>query len=638
MAEDFYRNIINSYDEAFCIIDVIFDDAGNPVDWRYLDANPQFMEQAMRPEVVGHTASEIFPDTEPYLLNFFGKVALSGISAHMENKHKVLNQWYDVSAYKIGVTESRQVAVLIHDITQRKLMEESLKASEQKIRMATQAAGIYTWELDVATGKIRFSGNVKDVIGFSYTGDDDIFSRIGRFTVPEEREQRKEALLRTMRGEGDLHSVNRVINPDTGQIVWLETHATLVTEDDGTQQRVVGIVRNITARKRSEEALRESEQRAQELIAQLVESDKNKNQFIRVLSHELRNPLAVIVASLSLLEITQNPDMVSRAKESLKRQAGHLTKLVDDLLDLTRINQKKIKLKIEDVDLSELLKNASLDMISAYKKKGVRLDVKLPTAPLFLSADPVRIVQCVGNLLQNALKFTPATGEVILSLEKENEEVVIRVQDNGIGIRPELLEHIFEAFTQADTSLARTDSGGLGLGLSIVDGIVRLHNGSVTAFSEGDGKGSLFTIKLPVLTQPADTKHPAAVNKQARNFRILVIDDNKDLTDILCTVLESMGHQVRAAYNGTDGITEAKEIRPDVIFCDIGLPDMNGYEVAKVLKSDPVLKDTLLVALTGYAGEDDVKTANAAGFDRHLKKPVDMAALEKILTEIENKT
>jgi len=592
-----------------------------------------------REETIGMRAKEIRPNAEQKWFARYGDAAKTGISARYEMYASTFDRYFDTQVIPLG---NDKIGVLFQDITELRDREEAeknaveaLQESEKRYRELVKYAAVGIYEINFRTQQFaEVNDAMSRLLGYSR-------EELLKINALEILDTQGKALFRNRIKQwinGETLSENteyKVITKD-GREIHAILNITLSKDEKGIPLGASVIAHDITDRKQAEEALRESEQKALALVAQLEESDKKKNQFISVLSHELRNPLAVIVASLSLLEITQNPDLVSRAKESLNRQAGHLTKLVDDLLDLTRINQNKIKLKKEDVDLSELLKNASLDMISAYKEKGVRLEVKLPTAPLFLSADPVRIAQCAGNLLQNALKFTPAAGEVTLSLENKNEEAVIRVQDNGMGIEPELLEHIFEAFTRADTSLDRTNSGGLGLGLSIVDGIVRLHGGSVTAFSEGDGKGSLFTIKLPVLTQPAVTQHPAAVNKQARNLRILVIDDNKDLTDILCAVIESMGHQVRAAYNGTDGITEAKEIRPDVIFCDIGLPGMNGYEVAKVLKSDPVLKDTLLIALTGYAGEDDVKTANAAGFDRHLKKPVDMAALGKILTEIEN--
>lgn len=397
---------------------------------------------------------------------------------------------------------------------------------------------------------------------------------------------------------------------------------------------VVGVSHNITDRKRVEEVLKKSEEKALLLVEELEKADKNKNQFISVLSHELRNPLAVIVASLSLLKMTNNPEQILKSNEIVNRQVSHLTKLVDDLLDLTRINQNKIKLKKVNIELCEILKQALQDYESEYRGKRVRLSVNLSNEPVFLSADPVRILQCVGNLLQNALKFTPEAGEVVLSLETENSEAVISVRDNGMGISRDVLEHLFIPFTQADTSLDRQNNNGLGLGLSIAKGIAELHGGNIIAFSEGLGKGSLFTIRLPICVQAQESQNSAVMKIPSRIHKILLIEDNESLADVLCNMFDLMGYQAYVAYNGMEGITEAKKIRPDVIFCDIGLPGLSGYEVAKILKTDDNMKNTFLVALTGYAGESDAERARESGFEHHIAKPIDMSALEGILSEI----
>lgn len=525
------------------------------------------------------------------------------------------------------------------DITDRKRAEEALRESEERFRVAQ----------DISPDGFTILHPVRDehgvVTDFTWVYENATIARINGTDPQQIAGKRLLDLFPGHHGTPIFEAYWHVAATGESQILEEasyqgETIPTL------TWFRLVVVpmgeyiavhAQDITERKKAEASLREGEQRARVLVAELEEADRNKNQFISVLSHELRNPLAVIVASLSLLEVARSPQQISVANESVKRQVGQLTKLVDDLLDLTRINQNKIKLKMENVNLNDILKHVSQDLEPGYAAKSIQLRVELPPEPVFLSADPVRISQIVGNLLQNGLKYTQEAGDVALSLETENREAVIRVRDNGMGINRELLEHIFEPFTQADTSLDRSKGGGLGLGLSIVKGIAELHGGSVAAFSEGIGKGSIFTVRLPVLAQPTDTWSSAAVTKQARNYRILVIDDHKDLTDVLCTLLGALGHQTQAAYNGTEGIAAAKKTHPDVILCDIGLPGLNGYEVAKALKADAELKETFLIALTGYAGQDDVERAKDAGFDRHLAKPVDMQALKNALAEVEGK-
>jgi PAS domain S-box-containing protein len=286
-----------------------------------------------------------------------------------------------------------------------------------------------------------------------------------------------------------------------GHEVYTNVHAKVVRDIDSEVKTIIFSYRDITERKRYEDALQESQKRAMTLVDELKRSDENKTRFLRTLSHELRNPLAVIVASLSLCEAAVNPAHIKTAKEQIKRGVVQLTKLVDDLLDLTRISQNKISLHKESINLGELMKNSAQDALVLFHSKGIRLNVDVPEQPVFLYADPVRMTQCLGNLLQNSLTYTKTNGFVALSLDTEKAAAIIRVRDNGIGMSRELLSHIFEPFTQGDTS-PDMNGGGLGLGLSVVDGIVKLHGGSVTAYSEGIGKGSLFTIQLPIIYEP----------------------------------------------------------------------------------------------------------------------------------------
>jgi signal transduction histidine kinase/CheY-like chemotaxis protein len=433
----------------------------------------------------------------------------------------------------------------------------------------------------------------------------------------------------------ELHTAGSFTSPDieirckTGERKWIVTRPVEILLRG--QVGYLAFIYDITERKRAEEALHASEKRALALVGELKKADENKNQFISVLSHELRNPLAAILAGIQVLELTQDIGHAREVKEIINRQTKQLCKLVDDLLELTRISQNKIKLKKENINLNEIVKSAAGDIRFEYEKKGVKLEIKIREKPVKLNADPVRVTQAIGNILFNALKFTNASGTVRITLTEEKNDAVISVKDDGIGISQEILAHLFTPFTQADTSLDRK-GGGLGLGLSIVKGIVDLHEGSVSAFSEGLGKGSTFTIHLPI-TPEDDSKAEklAGGDKSEKRLKLLIIEDNRDFADLLSAMLSMIGHHVDIAYDGIEGVNLAKQIKPDVILCDIGLPGMNGYDVAKSVRNDDGIKDTHLIALTGYAGEDEAERILKAGFDKHLAKPVDFTTLKSLL-------
>ncbi len=394
---------------------------------------------------------------------------------------------------------------------------------------------------------------------------------------------------------------------------------------------------DIIERTRVEFALQESERRAIALVEELNKADRNKTQFLNSLSHELRNPLASMMMSLSLLKIAApDSEQALQARETFERQTIQLSRLVDDLLEVTRITQNKVKLKKDLVELNHLVSKTVKDYKQMFAEKRVSLEIKSPLKPIHLQADATRLTQVLGNLLHNALKFTDGGGQtqVIISQEDNSKQAAIQVKDNGLGIKPELLEDLFQPFTQADTSLEHS-SGGLGLGLAIVKGMVELHGGNVMASSEGLGKGAEFTIRLPlnIDDKTNQVKELQKDKKISCKRRILVIDDIPDVAEILCSLLLYLGHEVTTAANGVKGISKAKEFKPDVILCDIGLPGMNGYEVARNIRRDYKMKDIILIALSGYAQPEDLERSKEAGFNCHLAKPVDLDKLEQILAE-----
>ncbi len=381
---------------------------------------------------------------------------------------------------------------------------------------------------------------------------------------------------------------------------------------------------DITDRKLTEAALREAN-------LQLAEADRRKDEFLAVLSHELRNPLTPIRNSLYVLEQPQsNREQRGQALAIIGRQVSHLSRLVDDLLDVTRITQGKIRLQRRRLDLVDVVCRTVEDHRSLLEEREVI--VQLPKKEVWIDGDPTRLAQTLGNLLTNAAKFTPAQGRVTVSLIENEEDAVLEIADTGVGIDSETLARIFEPFAQADRSLDRS-RGGLGLGLALVKGMVELHGGQAVAHSDGPGRGARFAIRLPLdQRKAAEQCGPScdAVRKIAR--RVLIIEDNSDAADSLRDSLALMGHEVAVAYDGTTGLEQVREFTPHVILCDIGLPGVvDGYEVARAVRRDPSRAGVFLLALSGYVQPDDQQKAHQAGFDAHVAKPPDLLALGRLL-------
>jgi signal transduction histidine kinase len=367
----------------------------------------------------------------------------------------------------------------------------------------------------------------------------------------------------------------------------------------------------------------------------LKTADRQKDEFLAMLAHELRNPLAPIRTVSELLARTVGGDAnLKSSVEILRRQSAHLSRLVDDLLDVSRITRQRVELRREPVLVADVVRQAIETVEPLIRERHHDLRIHSSFGPLCVNGDSARLVQCVVNLLTNAAKYTQPEGRIDITTGERGGWVSIEVRDNGAGIPPSLLPRIFDLFVQSDRTLDRSE-GGLGIGLSVVRSLVRMHGGEVTARSEGDGRGSTFAIELPRVefVAAAGAAHSVAT---ATSGRILVVDDNQDAADSLGMMLELDGHQTRVVYSGQAAIAEARSFTPDVILLDIGLPEMDGYDVARLLRRDPVLAKVRLVALTGYGQPEDRDRALKAGFDDHLVKPVapqDLAVtLEKLLT------
>jgi PAS domain S-box-containing protein len=374
------------------------------------------------------------------------------------------------------------------------------------------------------------------------------------------------------------------------------------------------------------------EQKLQLTERALRDADRRKDEFLATLSHELRNPLAPIRNSVFVLSRSApRSEAANRAQIIIDRQVTHLTRLIDDLLDVTRIARGKIQLQLEHVELGALLRRTLDDHRSSFEALGVQLDCYLASSDVWVQADSARVVQIISNVLANSLKFTARGGRVSVYLQSEGEGAVLRVLDTGVGIPSDVLEHVFEPFAQAPQTLDRA-RGGLGLGLAMVKGLVELHGGAVSIRSPGLSRGTEVTLSLPLSAAPVEEQvEPVPLSRWPR--RVLVIEDNLDASDTLQIALTLNGHEVKTAHDGAHGLELATAFDPDIVICDIGLPGMDGYDVARAFRRHETLHDTYLVALSGYAQPEDLQRAREAGFNRHVAKPTSLDKLEHLLAE-----
>jgi signal transduction histidine kinase len=401
-------------------------------------------------------------------------------------------------------------------------------------------------------------------------------------------------------------------------------------------ERLVPAVRRAVREVAERAARRQLEEELRQRALELARANRRKDEFLAMLAHELRNPLEPIRNAVALLRLCGliQPEAIE-AREVLERQVGHLSRLVNDLLEIFRINQGKLQLRRDSLDLSGLVRQTVADYRCALEAAGLSVTLMVPDQAVWTTGDRTRLAQVLGNLLQNAGKFSPRGGRVEIRLEADQsqEQARLTVSDTGIGIAPELLPHVFETFAQGDSSLDRT-RGGLGLGLALVKRLVELHGGEATAHSDGIGRGARFTVSLPLEAEPASTEADQPEPLPAgKGLKVLIIEDQRDAARTLRVLLAKFGHQVEMRHSGPAGVQAARDWRPDAIICDLGLPEMDGYAVARELRSDPATASARLIALSGYGQEEDRRRSFEAGFDHHLTKPADPAELHRLLVQ-----
>jgi CheY-like chemotaxis protein len=373
------------------------------------------------------------------------------------------------------------------------------------------------------------------------------------------------------------------------------------------------------------------------LIRQLRETDNRKDEFLATLAHELRNPLAPIRNALEIMRVDghHGSAVEQAARLMIERQLEQMVRLIDDLLDVSRITRGRLELRKERVELADVVRSAVDTARPLIDSARHELTVELQPDPIYLDADPIRLAQVLSNLLNNAARYTEAGGHIWVAARQQGDDVEITVRDTGVGIPADALPWIFDMFAQVDESLERSQSG-LGIGLTLVKRLVEMHGGTVEARSEGSGQGAVFTVRLPRATEPARRPQPIEIEPRlpysvAR--RILVADDNRDAAESMGMLLRLMGNEVRTVHDGIKAVEEAATFRPDVILLDIGMPRLNGYDAARLIREQRWSTGTMIVALTGWGQDEDKRRAAEAGFDRHFTKPLDPAELQKLISE-----
>jgi PAS domain S-box-containing protein len=753
--EGLYRELFDTIDQGFCVVEVLLDEAGRPVDYRFLEVNTAFEGQTGLSEVVGRCARAVIPDLEDSWVEIYGRVALSGEPARFVNHAAGLeNRWFEVTAFPIGPPGEHQVAILFQDITVRRRIEKELEEARSRLASTLAAAEIGTWEFDVAQDRVRADRNLSRMFGLLPTdGTDQPLATYVESIHPDDRECVRRILGQALEACEDFEATYRVQVPGEAPRHVL-ARGRVECDDAGRPVRLPGVVIDVTEQKRAQEQLRlaldatglgtwqldpetldlatdarfreifgvsaerlgydeavglihaddrrrvedavaaairpqdpepyaveyrvvhsdgsvrwvfatgqasfhtdrqlagfngtvedittrkETEERIREQSHELAATSRRKDEFLAMLSHELRNPLAPVFNALELIE---NGGEISRPQRMalgiIERQMHHLARLVDDLLEVSRITTGRIHLQPEPISTRELVDRTLERVGPVIAQRSQDLTVEVEDPGLTLWADPTRLEQAVGNLLHNASKYSEVGGAILLRVETDGDCAVIRVRDEGMGIAPDLLPHIFDLFTQADQSLDRSE-GGLGIGLALVQRLAQLHGGTVEAHSDGAGRGSEFLLRLPLSTSPPGPAEPVdhlaedCVPEAPQALRVLVVDDHVDAARSSQMLLEAWGHDARVAADGPAALAELEDFRPDVVLLDIGLPDMDGYEVARRIRAGDAAPTTRLIAVTGYGQDADRLRSKQVGFDDHWVKPIRPARLRELLLEM----
>jgi len=519
--------------------------------------------------------------------------------------------------------------LIFRDVTAQRLVERN-KASQ--LLTARVLASIVECSNDAIISKsldgMIQSWNAAAERLFGFTADEAVGRHIS-LVIPPERMPEEEAIIASLRaGKRIEHFETERVRSDGNRIV-VSLTISPIKDEAGNVIGASKIVRDVTERKRLEDDLRG-------LAADLSENDRRKNEFLATLAHELRNPLAPMSNMLEVVKRANGDgEILKRAHETIERQLGQMIRLVDDLLDLNRITHDRLELRRSEVELSSVIQQAVEVARPLVDAAGHKLSIELPDEPIYLHADRTRLAQVFGNLLNNSSKYTKARGSISLKARRVDDEIVVTVKDTGAGIPPDKLSSIFEMFMQVDSTSDRSQ-GGLGIGLTLVKRLVQMHGGAIEAMSDGEGTGSEFTVRLPILTKPIAACEPGADGAQQSpaHRHILIVDDNRDSADSLSMLLEITGNKTYLAHDGEEALKAIETHRPEVVLLDIGLPKLDGHEVCRRVRTQIWGKDIVIIALTGWGQEDDRRRSQEAGFNGHLVKPIDYEKLLELLSEL----
>jgi PAS domain S-box-containing protein len=508
-----------------------------------------------------------------------------------------------------------------YDVTETVEAQQAKRESEQRLRDGMDAAKMIVWDWNLETGALEQSDNTATVLGCAPAR----MEAAAAFIHPQDRELIARAHREALAGKGAYQAIVRFTRPDNRKLIWLDSRGRVQYDADGRPVRIRGVTVDVTERSQAEFELREA--------------NRKKDEFLAMLAHELRNPLAPISTAAEMLRMTAAGDpRTQRASEVIGRQVRHMTALVDDLLDVSRVTRGLVELEMAPVDIKGAVASAVEQVRPLLEGRNHSLTVRTGSPAALVQGDRTRLVQVIANLLNNAAKYTPQGGEITVALDVADGQVRIGVIDNGIGIDDALLPHVFDLFTQAERTPDRAQ-GGLGIGLALVRTIVALHGGDVVAHSDGPGTGSSFTVTLPALDrQPSLEDAPPNADPSGAGrlvpLHVMIVDDNVDAAESLAVLLEAGGHRTTVLASPLAAIAAAPADPPQVFILDIGLPELDGFQLARRLRADERTGGALFVALTGYGQAHDRVLSRAAGFHHHLVKPVDIGQLTAILATV----